>query len=347
MSRLPRQDNDCLRYHAMIGVGGIGTGSFFALSGNHTLGREESRGGRFLDRKDYCKLHIIAHYLKTLLGPEFAVFPVGAVGEDEPGHRLFTEMREAGLDMRYVSILPGEQTLFSFCFVYPDGSGGNMTTDDSACSRIDPPFVAQAEPKFLTFEGKGIAVAAPEIPMTARRELLRLGTRHCFFRVAAFTSEEIPEAIESGMLRSVDLLGLNIDEAAAIAGRQAEKTAIVEKAVEVLTGIRPEMLVSITAGSDGSWSWDGQSLAHVHIYKTQVKSTAGAGDAHLSGIIAGLAAGLPMSEAHHLGALVGSLSVTSPHTINKDINQETLREFARQSNTALPESVAKLLEEEQ
>ncbi|NIN09662.1 MAG: hypothetical protein GTO76_13735, partial [Planctomycetales bacterium] len=65
------------RYQAMIGVGGIGSGSFFALRGNHTLGREESRGGRFLDRRDYCKLHIISHYVKTLLGPEFSTIPIG------------------------------------------------------------------------------------------------------------------------------------------------------------------------------------------------------------------------------------------------------------------------------
>jgi hypothetical protein len=48
-----------LRFHTLIGTGGIGTGSFFQLRGDHTLGREESRGGRFLDRRDYCKLHIV------------------------------------------------------------------------------------------------------------------------------------------------------------------------------------------------------------------------------------------------------------------------------------------------
>ena len=50
----------------MIGTGGVGSGSFFALDGNQTLGREESRGGRFLDCQDYCKLHIISHYVKVL-----------------------------------------------------------------------------------------------------------------------------------------------------------------------------------------------------------------------------------------------------------------------------------------
>lgn len=68
------------RYDIMIGTGGIGSGSFFLLNGDHTLGREESRSGRFLDKDDYCKLHIIAHYVKALLGPGFNVVPVGKVG---------------------------------------------------------------------------------------------------------------------------------------------------------------------------------------------------------------------------------------------------------------------------
>ncbi|MDO8683239.1 MAG: carbohydrate kinase family protein [Armatimonadota bacterium] len=334
-------------YKAMIGVGGTGGGSFFALSGNHTLGREESRGGRFLDRKDYCKLHIISHYVRTLLGSEFAVIPIGKVGDDEVGKRLFAEMEEAGLDMRYVKSSPGDQTLFSFCFVYPDGSGGNMTTDDSACSKVDPEFVAQAEPEFGRFEGKGIVLAVPEVPLEARQALLELGTRHGFFRVASFTSEEIPAAIESGVLRSVDLLAINIDEAAIAAGiSSVDKTAeaIAEAAVARLREINPKMLVSITAGANGSWAWDGSALSHATIYKTNAVSTAGAGDAHLSGVIAGLVAGLPMAEAQRLGALVGALSVTSPHTINKEICRDTLRDFAAQTGADIPNSVKELLE---
>jgi hypothetical protein len=46
----------------MLGVGGIGSGTFFLLNGEHSLGREESRSGHFIDRRDYCKLHIISHY---------------------------------------------------------------------------------------------------------------------------------------------------------------------------------------------------------------------------------------------------------------------------------------------
>ena len=53
--------------------------------------------------------------------------------------------------------------------------------------------------------------------------------------------------------------------------------------------------------------------------------TAGAGDADLAGLIAGLAAGLPFGKAHELAALVSAFSVTSPQTINPELNPGALR----------------------
>jgi ribokinase len=62
-------------YDIVVGTGGIGTGIFMALRGEHSLGREESRPAELLDRRDYCKLHIFSHYVQRLLGTEFPVVP--------------------------------------------------------------------------------------------------------------------------------------------------------------------------------------------------------------------------------------------------------------------------------
>jgi ribokinase len=336
------------RYHAMIGVGGIGSGVFFALDGNRTLGREESRGGRFLDRRDYCKLHIISHYVKTLLGPEFVVLPVGKLGADEVGRRIFGEMENAGLDMRYVEFSPGDQTLFGFCFLYPDGSGGNLTVSDSACARVDGPFVGKAEPEFARFEGRGVALAAPEVPLEAREKLLDLGTAYRFLRVASFVSAEIGSAAEAGLLSKIDLLAINQDEAAALVGRSAEDSrplAVVEAAVERLCEVNPGMLVSITAGKNGSWSWDGASVVHIPAFRAELVNTAGAGDAHLSGVIAGLSSGLTLSAAQELGTLVAAFSVTSPHTIAPGVERQPLRQFAARVHAPISAAVRRLLED--
>ena len=347
--RALRIDSDKLRYSAMIGTGGIGAGSFFALSGDHTLGREESRGGRFLDRRDYCKLHIISHYVATLLGEGFATIPIGRIGSDDIGEKLLTDMGATGMNLRYVRSSPNDQTLLSFCFVYPDGSGGNLTTEDSASSHVDAALVREAEPEFARFAGRAIALAAPEVPLDAREAVLELGTRHGLLRAAAFTSEEMRSSLVSGMLGGVDLLGINIDEAAAVAGAPGEGEGeragdIVEAAVARLRKANADMIVTVTAGEHGSWCWDGSSLGHRPKCSAQVASTAGAGDAHLAGMIVGLVAGLPAGEAHELAGLVAGLSVTSPHTINKGIGRESLRAFAADCGAQLSESVRSLME---
>ena len=91
-----------LCYAGIIGTGGIGSGKFFMLNGDHTLGREESRSGHFLDINDYCKQHIILHYIKVLLGESFEVIPVGKVGNDDIGQILLNEMAETGFDMKCI-----------------------------------------------------------------------------------------------------------------------------------------------------------------------------------------------------------------------------------------------------
>lgn len=337
---------NALRYRGLIGTGGIGSGAFFALEGDHTLGREESRAGRFLDRKDYCKLHIIAHYVSVLTGGDFRTVPVGMVGDDAPGRRLIEEMRDAGMDTQHVRAAAGEQTLYSFCFIYPNGEGGNMTVDDSASSHVDAAAVRDAESEFVSMGAAGIALAAPEVPLEARAELLKLATEHGLLRTASFTSGELTQPAIKSMLADTDVLAINVDEAAVIADAEPDDSpeAIVDVAASSLRRIQPDIIVSITAGSHGNWIAAGDSLAYLPAVDTQVVSTAGAGDAHFSGLLVGLAAGLVPIEAQHLARLVATLSVTSPHTIKADVDRVTLAAFAREHEVELPDSVARLLE---
>lgn len=339
--------NDC-RYKAMIGVGGIGSGMFFRLNGDHTLGREESRSGYFLDRRDYCKLHIISHYVKALLGRKFAVIPIGKLGDDDIGKKLAGEMQEIGFKLNYVESSPGDQTLFSFCFIYPDGGGGNMTTADSACSKLDNELICKSLPEFRKFRGKGIALAAPEVPVKAREFLLDLATEYRFFRAASFTSEEIRDAVNSGMLKKIDLLALNLDETAAAIGTSPELNSaeeIIEKAVESFSKINPKIILSVTRGKEGSWSWHKGVLTHMPVFNVNVENTAGAGDAHLGGFIAGLTAGLSVKESHQLAALTSGSSVQSPHTINKCTDRLELKKIADKTKNVIFKKVYQLLED--
>lgn len=333
------------KYDAMIGTGGIGTGTFFALNGNHTLGREESRGGKFLDRRDYCKLHIISHYVHRLVGGDFKTLPLGKVGDDAAGRRLMGEMRAEGMDLSLTSMMPSEQTLDCICLVYPDGSGGNLTVTDSASGLVTPDDIKRAAPWFKKHALRGIALAVPEVPLAARMELLALAGKHDFLRAASFSSEEMETVRNSSLLSRVDLLAINLDEAASLVETSAEgeAEAIVKEIVGKLARKFPHLKLSITAGSIGSWTVDGHRLHFLATPKVEVQSAAGAGDAHFAGILAGLAAGLVLADAQWVGILAGAMSVTSAHTIHPDIDRPALRNFAVQHGLTLPAAVLDFL----
>lgn len=337
-----------LRYNGIIGTGGIGSGKFFVLNGDHTLGREESRSGHFLHINDYCKQHIILHYVKVLLGSSFEVIPIGKVGDDDTGQNLFREMKETGFDMQFIERDLQASTLFSFCFYYPDGSGGNLTTDNSASSKVDAAFIEKAMPEIQKLGQKGIIMAAPEVPLVARKRLIELGKNHGLFCTASFTSGEIEEVLKSDLIEKIDLIAINSDEAAAVAGNKSDcrdASKVVKMAVQNLIKQNKNIMVSVTAGKDGSWFWDGEDLTIFPAVKVKAISTAGAGDAFFSGIISGLALGLSMIEVQQFASLVAGLSVCSPDTIHKGIERKSLNHFLNNSGINFSETILKLLEE--
>jgi sugar/nucleoside kinase (ribokinase family) len=341
-------DPASLHFKGIIGTGGIGSGKFFVLNGDHTLGREESRSGHFLDINDYCKQHIILHYIKVLLGRYFEVIPVGKVGNDDIGQVLINEMHENGFEMKWIGKEPQVSTLFSFCFYYPDGSGGNLTIDNSASSKVDAGYIENAIPEIKKLGQKGIIMAAPEVPFASRKRLIELGKDYGLFCSASFTTGEMDEVLNSDIIDKIDLLAINSEEAAAIAGIKGDPTDVftaMNLALRKLSVRNKSIMVSVTAGKDGSWCWDGANLKRFPAVKVNPVSTAGAGDAFFSGIISGLALGLPLFEAQQLATLVAGLSVCSPHTINKDINRHTLSQLLMSSGMNFSATILKLLED--
>jgi sugar/nucleoside kinase (ribokinase family) len=349
-------------YRRLVGVGGIGTGLFFALDGNHDLGRNESRPARLLDVRDYCKLHIIAHYPAVLLGATesgepFHVLPVGKVGDDEAGARLRREMAAAGMDVRFVEALAGAPTLQSVCFQYPDGSGGNVTTVDSAASRLAAADVDRA----LPFVDRGaIVLAAPEVPLAVRHHLLQIGGRSGSLRVAAIASAEAKEALALGLFADVDLLALNEDEATALTGVafDAERAGrLLDACAALLVAVQPSIRIVVTSGPDGAFGFEQGRWRHTPALPVTVASTAGAGDALLGGVLTGLAIGLaftttdgprrvlgerPLASAMDLGVLLSAYKVTSPHTIHPGASLGALRRFAQAHGVTVGEPMSRL-----
>lgn len=326
-------------FTSIIGTGGIGTGVFYRIEGNHAIGREESRRARRLQRRDACKQHIILHYLAVLLrdlGRPVTVAPIGAVGDDEDGRALCGEMAATGMNTAHVESLPGASTLSAVCFLFPAGSGGNFTESNSACERVTPARIDRAWRALKPPRGRTMVLAAPEVPLAARRRLLQRGRSAGAFNVASLVTAEVAPAVRRGFLDLLDLLALNRDEAAALARVPAASKArqIADACARRLLRTHPGLRLTVTAGRDGAFGICGGTVRHVHALPAKVVNTAGAGDAFLAGVMLGQILGLPFMDGAasciHLGCALGSLKVTGRDTIHAGIHLASLRRFLRQ-----------------
>jgi ribokinase len=257
-------------YCQVVGIGGVGAGIFFKLDGDETVGRNESRLGKLLDVRDYCKLHIVMHYIAKLLGSDvepssFRVIPVAKVGDDAIGQRLIGEMHDAGIDTSYIRKVANSPTLFSVCFQYLDGSGGNITTSNSAASLLSN---ADVDAIMDLLEGSGsrsIALAAPEVPLETRQHFLELATRSGAFRAASFAAAEVKPARKAGIFNLLDLIALNEEEGEEFVTSSFSPNSpeiFVCRCQELLRSTFPALRVVISAGKLGAYG----ITAHAHAF---------------------------------------------------------------------------------
>jgi sugar/nucleoside kinase (ribokinase family) len=337
-------------YQQILGVGGIGTGIFFALEEQHTLGRNESRMGKLLDVRDYCKLHIVLHYVARLLGASstgspFRVIPIGRVGNDDAGHPLVQELKDAGMDVGHVGFASGKPTLLSVCFQYPDGEGGNITTSNSAAAELSALDLDRELPELFTASGKRtIALAAPEVPLPVRHHFLELATRAGAFRAASFVAREISSVRQQGFFGMLDLISLNDGEAQQLVGCELspeKRKDFIDACLSFQQSECPKLQMIVTAGRDGAFAFASGRYNYRRAPHVEVASSAGAGDALLGGVLAAIASGVPLMNpgreevsdgpletALDVGVLLASFKCLSPHTIHPSASLDTLAQFA-------------------
>jgi sugar/nucleoside kinase (ribokinase family) len=247
------------------------------------------------------------------------------VGDDEQGRALLEKIRTAGMNSAAVTISPNAATLFSVCFQYPDGTGGNITTDNSAGNEVSPEDITAFFTKVRPGKNKEIILAVPEVPLAARIRLLEYGRHRGSLNVSSVLSSEIDSFKEQKGFHLTDILFVNIDEAEHIANTQSD---IANNCITALKTLNPNISVIITDGANGSYCYTGSNLVHTPAILINAISTAGAGDAFLAGTLTGLCCGLTLESAVNIGTLLAAWSVTAADTIHPDTNAETLYDFA-------------------
>ena len=247
------------RFDRIVGTGGIGTGILFELDGNRPLSRNETRLARLSPTRDYCKQHIILHYIARILSPEVQVYPIGMVGADSAGDALLAQMRAAGMDVRFVGRSAQKPTMYCVCMQYPDKAVCNVTTSDSACALVSGERILQAlEALERPLDARTLIVAAPEVPVEARLTLLKRGKAAGAYCVSSCLVDEFADFTAGGGMQCTDLLVINEDEAAAFCGCSSENME--QRAMQCQVALlreNPQARSIMTCGARGSYACEG------------------------------------------------------------------------------------------
>lgn len=319
----------------IVGTGGIGKGLFFLSHENDELGRNESRMAKLSDAKDYCKLHIVFHYLGRLLAPEIHIVPIGKIGNDENGMLCRKQMEEAGMNVEWVQKSFQYPTMLSVCIQYPDKSGCNITSDNSACQDVDTEYILKAA-KDLNIGADTVVAALPEVPLISRLKLLEYGKSRGAFCVASCGTAEMREFIRRKGPEMCDLIALNQEETAAFTGMvQVAGAEDAKEAARRVLEKYPHLHLWFTFGAEGSMFADrNQIRIYSSLPNVKVVNTGGAGDASLAGLLAGYCLGIALGgeedeyweTSAELAVLLAGMSVESADSINQEITWESIKE---------------------
>lgn len=321
-------------FKQVVGTGGIGSGIVFEFAENRPLSRNETRLASLSPARDYCKQHIILHYIARILSPELAVCAVGAVGRDAAGDQLLSQMREAGIDVSFVRQTDRKPTMFSVCLQYPDKAICNVTTAQSAGSLLSPEDIHRALAGLPRPVDAGtIAIAAPEVPVPARLALLKEAHAAGAFCVSSFLVEEVDEFVRGDGIENSDLIAVNEDEAAAYCRTDTDSLkALAEQCYAKLRETRPDIRLVLTCGAEGSFAGADGRLRRLPAKPAKVAATGGAGDAFIAGTVCGMALGLPFMDetrmtAAELGACLAAEAISVPDTIAGHIDRAMALRF--------------------
>jgi len=331
-------------FDKVVGIGGIGAGMLFLTDDNTTLGRSESRLVELSDAKDYCKLHIVFHYVAELLGNNASVYPIGFVGKDAHGNSLLEEINEAGMDSAYISSDLHLPTMLSIVLQYPDKETCNFTASNSACDKVTALYVKECMEQ-IGIDHFTIVAAIPEVQAESRIEMLRYGKEKGAFCCLSIPESEADVFKSSGIFDCCSLLAVNYSEALALCPCDGDEAETAKHLFADLQSYNPEIMLMVTCGEKGSLTIHKGNLEYVPPIPADVFVTTGAGDACLGGVIAGLAMGLPfqkgnndttfgetpLASALELGCLCAGMAIEKADSIAKHVGVSSIMERIREN----------------
>lgn len=234
-------------------------------------------------------------------GAEVAL--VGAVGTDDGGAWMRTELTAEGIDLRAVADVEGPS---GTALIEVDTSGANrIVVIPGANGWLTTDYTAE---QVRGLAGARIALAPLEVPPLSVLGALR-EARAAGMRTILNTAPVPPEGLPAGILDVTDIVVANEHEASLITARAVDGIASAQDAARALRELGAGSAI-VTLGAEGAvWSTpDGEG--HTPAYPVTPIDTVAAGDAFCGVLAASLADDLPWEAALQRASAAGALATT-------------------------------------
>jgi len=248
----------------------------------------------------------VARVLTRLGGEAVAVFPSGGYTGKYFNHLLEKEgipsvIIETSQETRENIIVLDESTNHQYRFGMP-----GTTLSDSEWSRCLRALEETGEIGFIVASGS----LPPGVPADIYARIARIAKK----KQAHFIADTSGEALKLAAAEGVYMLKPNLGELSTLAGKDKIDPLNVEAtAREVLATTGCEILV-ISMGMDGALLVTRNETHRAIPPKVKKKSTVGAGDSMVAGIVYSLAKGAGLKEALAYGVACGTAATLNPGT---------------------------------
>lgn len=253
------------------------------------------------------------------LGAEVAL--ISAVGDDPTGRQLLIQTAEAGVNLDYVQMLPGQTTGSYIALLEADGLLSVALDDVRVMEAITPDFLNRHR---SLFRDASLVMFDGSLSEAAMRTTVRLAKEHgvplcadpASARLAyklrpylADLSLVVPNQVEEAELCGVDFPGY--DPAAGLALARRLLAAGVDTVVVTLADF----------GLDYATA---DEMGYIPPSHSKFVDSTGTGDAVTAAILFGLLNELPPIEAIRLGAAAAAVTLQTAETVVPDLSLDML-----------------------
>jgi len=263
------------------------------------------------------------------LGEE--VFFVGAVGEDDFGKMILRRLKEDGVDIGGVKILPDFTTGVAFVTYFRDGSRKFIYhISRAAAGQIFPSDID--EEQFSRLDYLHVMGSSMLINDNCRDAYLRAleivkkkGGKISFdpnFRPELLGADKARELFQP-IVRESFVLFPTQEELEVLSGEKD-----IDKGTAVLLSQGPK-IIALKQGKKGSTIFTPDGKFVIPAFSVEEVDPTGAGDCYCAGFLAGLSRGLPLVEVGRLANAVGALAVTKKGPMEGAPTQKDLEEFGK------------------